>query len=231
MKKIFFAIICTVLAFTVIGISVYADEITEVPSEEGVLTEENTTAIEESTFKQWLDEWQSAYEAEQAEAEEPSTFAEWILKKVMDKLAEILAAFAAVFASINMIYSRKKIKQPLDNFTKTTSKNLTKFTNDISGLVETANKNAAAALKVTEEYSKAYEDLKKSQAQLFANQKQLDEDRKALTAAMKVQSEMLNTVIQSSTLTQWKKDQIGQLYANATEHIAKLEKKSGGDIL
>jgi hypothetical protein len=210
--------------------TVPTDPETDTSAPETPVTDEtDSPAIEESTFKQWLNEWKASYEAEQATAEEPSTFAEWILLKAWDKLAEILAGLAAVCASLNMIYSRRKTKQQ-DAISKKTSDNLTKFTNDMSSIVETSNKNSADALAITQKFESYYEQIKAEQKILAENQKQLDKDRKALAAAMKVQSEMLNTVIQSSTLTQWKKDQIGQLYADATKHIAVLEKKNGGDV-
>lgn len=188
---------------------------------------EDDPVIDENIFKQWLTEWQDKYEADQAGKESPDTFAEWILMQILTYGTEILAALAALFALINAFYSRAKIKKPFDRFTKQTSQSLTEFTNDVSNAVETYGKDSAEALSIVRKYAASIESLETEVKDLHSKQIALEGERKALLAAFKLQSEMLNTVIQSSSMAQWKKDQIGQLHTNATARINELS--SGGD--
>lgn len=241
MKKL----ICTALIVFIVLASTFAvfaeeetdiDEPTDTTEEivETVTPEdatENATeedpALDESTFKKWLDEWRKTYEKEQEGKDNPDTFAEWLLGQVLAYGTEILAALAALFALSNAVYAKVKIKKPMDNFTAQTSGNLNKFAKDITEAVDQYGKESAEALEVVHAYARAMNTLEEEVKTLREKQIALEDERKALISAMKLQSGMLNTVIQSSTIAQWKKDQIGQLHTEATARIDELS--NGGD--
>lgn len=188
---------------------------------------EEAPALDESTFKKWLDEWRKTYEKEQEGKDNPDTFAEWILGQVLAYGTEILAALAAMFALSNAVYAKVKIKKPMDNFTAQTSGNLNKFAKDITEAVDQYGKESAEALEVVHAYARSMNTLEEEVKLLREKQIALEGERQALISAMKLQSGMLNTVIQSSTIAQWKKDQIGQLHTEATARIDELS--NGGD--
>lgn len=205
------------------------DEIVETVTPEDATenaTEEDP-ALDESTFKKWLDEWRKTYEKEQEGKDNPDTFAEWLLGQVLAYGTEILAALAALFALSNAVYAKVKIKKPMDNFTAQTSGNLNKFAKDITEAVDQYGKESAEALDVVHAYARAMNTLEEEVKTLREKQIALEGERQALISAMKLQSGMLNTVIQSSTIAQWKKDQIGQLHTEATARIDELS--NGGD--
>lgn len=244
MKKILVTILVIAMIFA-FGLTAYADpddepetEVTETEVTETEATETPGEIVEdapednldESTFKKWLDEWRAKYESDQAGKEEPDTFGEWVVMQIWQYGTEILAALAALCAIINAVYAKTKIKKPFDSFSKQTTDNLTKFSGDISKSVEESGTAAAEALELVKSHSNTVESLETRNLELMAKIEEFESERKAMTAAMKIQCEMLNTIIQSSTLSAWKKDQIGQLYTKAAETIDSLEKKAdGGD--
>jgi hypothetical protein len=202
------------------------DAVEDLPIVDETVTEDSPE-IDEGLFKKWMTEWQEKYEKDQAGKDTPDTFAEWILAQVLKYGPEILAGLAALIALINATYSRTKIKKPFDNFTKKTGDNLNKFTKDISEAVEKYGNESAEALEVVHAYARAMNTLEEEVKTLREKQIALENERKALVSAMKLQSGMLNTVIQSSSIAQWKKDQIGQLHTEATARIDELS--NGGD--
>lgn len=202
------------------------DAVEDLPIVDETVTEDSPE-IDEGLFKKWMTEWQEKYEKDQAGKDTPDTFAEWILAQVLKYGPEILAGLAALLALINATYSRTKIKKPFDNFTKKTGDNLNKFTKEISESVEKHGANSAEALAVVEKFAASIEALEAESNELRKRQEEFEGERKALLAAFKLQSEMLNTVIQSSSVAQWKKDKVGQMYADALERINKLS--NGGD--
>lgn len=242
MKKII-TLILTVSMLLAFGIAAFAETTEEALPEapEGEIVEDDTVEdfpsadestedspeIDEGLFKKWMTEWQEKYEKDQAGKDTPDTFAEWILAQVLEYGPEILAGLAALLALINATYARTKIKKPFDNFTKKTGDNLNEFTKDISEAVEKYGANSAEALAVVEKFAASIEELEAESNELRKRQEEFEGERKALLAAFKLQSEMLNTVIQSSSVAQWKKDKVGQMYADALERIDKLS--NGGD--
>ena len=158
---------------------------------------------------------------------EPKNAAEWLIYKLFGDWAPIvylvLTAALGVFLILLEVKKRlpadkefrKTISEGLSAFTKDSTDTNTAFTGDITAKVNEMKTAIADALTKVQAVIETVAELQK-------NQEASEKDRKVLETVLTNETEMLNTIIQASTLAQWKKDEIGLLHKENLVTIKKM---------
>ena len=159
--------------------------------------------------------------------EEPSNVAEWLIYKLCGDWAPIVYLVLVGALGIVLLWLEFKKRLPADKsfretiskglaaFTEDTTKNNGEFTSDITAKVDGIKTSIAEALTSVQAVIEKVAELQKKQDTA-------EKDRKVLETVLTNETEMLNTIIQASTLAQWKKDEIGLLHKENLLSIKKM---------
>lgn len=186
----------------------------EPPTEEGETSLEDISAlIEEMKAK--------------LETEEPQNVFHWLIYKLCGDWAPIVYLVLVAALGVFLVVFEVKKKLPADqNFRETIAKGFkafsentaienNTFTTDVNkkvGEMKTAITDALASISAVIEKVEAIQ-----KEQDIANG-----DREVLKTILTNETEMLNTIIQASTLAQWRKDEIGALHKQNLEAVASM---------
>lgn len=166
--------------------------------------------------------------------EEPSNVAEWLIYKLCGDWAPIvylvltgsLAIFLIVLEWKKKLPEGKALREGLTKFAKDMTDEDDGFTTKMKKAVAELSENMGA--EVTKLETSVAEALASVQAviekvaELQKKQDTAEKDRKVLETVLTNETEMLNTIIQASTLAQWKKDEIGLLHKENLISIKKM---------
>lgn len=189
------------------------DTNTETPGEGGTSLDDLSAIIEELKTM--------------VKTEEPSNVAEWLIYKLCGDWAPIVYLILVGALGIVLLWLEFKKRLPADKsfretiskglaaFTEDTTKNNGEFTSDITAKVDVIKTSIAEALTSVQAVIEKVAELQKKQ-------ETAEKDRKVLETVLTNETEMLNTIIQASTLAQWKKDEIGLLHKENLISIKKM---------
>ncbi len=156
----------------------------------------------------------------------PQTVSEWLLEKIYRFRNEILDAVIMALWGIVMFLVKKRLLPAQRSFIDSTTSNLNRFADDLSGSQEEIRKSVEeignTVLQTADTTKKTIERVESLQAQ----QAITGQDREVLIRVLTAQEEMLNTIIQASTLAQWRKDQIGKQHEDNLTEIREMKKTS-----
>lgn len=197
------------LTTTITETTTSATETTVTPTESGATTAEITPAA--SVLPAISD---SPTTEETPVTEEKQPFTEWAFEKVTEYRTEILSGLSALLSMIMVAFIKAW-------FTKSKDRNEAEaaFLNAIGEKVDAIEKATTNGLKALRDTIERVDKLQEAQT---VN----DVDRQALQAVLETQEEMLNTIIQSSSMVQWKKDRIGRLHTDTGINIAKMREQN-----
>ena len=170
--------------------------------------------------------------------EEP--LGEWILRKIKDNATRIIAAVGALVCTMAYIAQKTKLFPAVFSFISTTKTNVNNMRSEVEGWKEDnltkiesikgevqEIKNNALLVKCNVEEALATANGMMKQVKKLQEQQGVAQfDREVLKMILSDQVEMFNTIIQASTLAQWRKDEIGQTYENSKKLIATMTKPS-----
>lgn len=169
---------------------------------------EAPTTVEEITTK-------AITNAEEANTDTTESAAEWFVNGIVDNLDKILAGVAGVISMIVLIIQKVSILPKQDAFVTNTSKTFSAFVTDINTFRGAMTNNAdnmktsvSNALDTINSVIENVEEMKREQLAAA-------EDKKHFKEALVNVADMLNTIIQASTLSQWKKDEVGEMHKAA----------------
>lgn len=162
------------------------------------------------------------------ETEEPKNAAEWLIYKLFGDWAPIvyllLTGSLAIFLILLEVKKRlpadkefrKTISEGLSAFTKDSTDTNTAFTEDITAKVNDMKTAITKALTSVQAVIETVAELQK-------NQEASEKDRTVEKTSHLLQASMLETVIQTSSLSQWKKNLIEKSYGTILKAIANME--------
>ena len=160
--------------------------------------------------------------------EEPYNVAEWLIYKLFGDWAPIVYLVLVGALGIVLLWLEFKKRLPADKsfretiskglaaFTEDTTKNNGEFTSDITAKVDGIKTSIAEALTSVQAVIEKVAELQKKQDTA-------EKDRTVEKTSHLLQASMLETVIQASSLTQWKKDLIEKSYGTILKAIADME--------
>ena len=153
--------------------------------------------------------------SEEANTTTTESAAEWFVNGIIDNLDKILAGVAGVISLIVLIIQKVSILPKQDAFVTNTSKTFSAFVSDINTFRGDMKSNAdnmktdvANALNTINSVIENVEDMKREQLAAA-------EDKKRFKEALVNVADMLNTIIQASTLSQTKKDAVWDMHKAA----------------
>lgn len=143
------------------------------------------------------------------EGEQP--FTEWAVEKLTEYRTEILSGLSALLSMVLAAFIKALFAKQKDR-------------NEAEALFLSAlGEKVDAIEKATTNGLKAFRDTIERVDKLQEAQTVNDVDRQALQAVLETQEEMLNTIVQSSSMVQWKKDKIGKLHTDTSINVAKMK--------
>ncbi len=228
MKKLVFILIIALLLC--MGVTAYAEESApDTVFTSAAITTDYITE-QESTDEGVMD---SELPTDIATEEDSQNLGEWLLGVCQKYATEIIAGITLIAATVSSVIIKKFLKPTIDAWIE----KVTKFLSDSEENREQDKKeNDALLKKYREEDEKERADLKEKLKQNADSVAQLHETVKGLfekvvqggqvnavlLQCLNDQEETLNTIVQSSTMAQWKKDIAGQRHAAHTAAIADM---------
>ena len=167
--------------------------------------------------------------------EEPSNVVAWLIYKLFGDWAPIVYLVLTGSLAIFLIVLEWKKKRPEG---KALREGLTQFANDMTNeddgfttkmkqaVGELSENMGAAVIKLETSIAKALTSVQaviEEVAELQKKQDTAEKDRTVEKTSHLLQASMLETVIQASSLTQWKKDLIEKSYGTILKAIADME--------
>lgn len=201
MKKLItiFAVIAIILS---LGSAVYA--------EETYTTTEVTTIVDAVTK---VEETVTESHAIDTTTEEtPESAAAWIVNGFIDNLDKILAGVAGVISMVVLVIQKVSIIPKQDAFVTNTSNTFSAFVSDINTFRGDMKSNADNMKTDVVNALNTINSVIKNVEELQRQQKESSTDRQALATALSKEADMLNMIIQASTMAQWKKDEVGEMH-------------------
>lgn len=162
-----------------------------------------------------------------------ATFGEWIVDRIYYYRNEIITVIVGIFSLITLFLQKVRILPRQDAFIEQTGKNLNGFAKSVENYQNSISASVVQIGEKVDENSEATlaavrntEEVMQTVVELQRRQDQVSAERNAVKSVLKMQEEMLNTIIQASTLAQWKKDQIGKWHS---DNMAIIESLPGGE--
>lgn len=195
MKKLV-VLLAVIALVSCLGSFVFAAE-TEAPTTVEEITTETITTTEE------------------ANTDTTESVAEWVVNGIVDNLDKILAGVAGIISMIVLIIQKVSILPKQDAFVTNTSNTFSAFVSDINTFRGDMKSNAdnmktdvANSLNTINSVIDKVEEMKREQLAASA-------DKKHFKEALVNVADMLNTIIQASTLSQRKKDEVDEMHKAA----------------
>lgn len=218
MKKLVFILIVALLLC--MGITTYAEEsmpdtvFTSAPITEAIVTDGDMPTDNNQT----------------------QNFGVWLWNTITSYALEILATLSLIATAIGVGLNKHQLFPKIANFMKNVAEFITGQKDDLTQWKKKSEAELKEYRKVMEmALAESKEQLKQYAhivTQVLETEKKLTEEvvqgrqvNAVLLQCLNDQEETLNTIVQSSTLAQWKKDVAGQKHAEHVAAITALQKK------
>lgn len=178
---------------------------------------------------------QSSSTASTEESKTPDTeqisnnIGEWLVEQINLYLNEIITVVVGIIALATAVLQKTKIIPQQNEFfdqifliLQGLSKEFNSLEKKLVESVESIEKSVGELSETTKLTVNQVNDVLTTVEELQRRQDQVSSERNALKEVMKAQEEMLNIIIQASTLAQWKKDEIGKLHEENIKRIASI---------
>ena len=179
--------------------------------------------------------------AEDVGGTENPSFGEWVQSILSKHSTKIIAAISAIICGVVAIAQKYKLFPAINAFISTITKaifgdensdspSIMSYIKDIRSDVEVlcsrhkeTHETAAAALALCEELKKEVDLIKRERDNA-------QRDRDIVKKLMQDQIEMFNTIVQSSSMAQWRKDEIGLICKNNARTVEEMEEKKNVSV-
>ena len=176
-----------------------------------------------------------ASDAEPGETD-AETWSAWLLTKLKEHATKILAAISTLICALVFAAQKTKLFPTIFSFISNTKTSVADIRADVEGW---KNDNSERVDKIKSEVQEIKENallvkdtVEKALSEVQETMKQVERlqeqqgvaqlDREVLKKILSDQIEMFNTIIQASTLAQWRKDEIGQKFEDNKRLVATM---------
>ena len=163
----------------------------------------------------------------------------WIVRSLKEHATKILAAISALICALAFIAQKTKLFPMILSFISNTKTSVADMRSEvkiwkddnskrIDNIKDEVHAVKENALIVKGAVEKALNEMKETVTMVKNLQEQqgtAQSDRDVLKKILSDQTEMFNTIIQASTLAQWRKDEIGQTFENNKKLLATMTER------
>ena len=166
-------------------------------------------------------------------------FGDWVLGMIKKYATEIFTAVLALIGSLAYISQKTNLIPALNLFTNSTNESVSSIKSAVGEFKDTIMKTVAEVKDDVHIISNNADNIRETVTdtvkmcketimrvdELQSEQRKAQGDREVLKKILTDQVEMLNTIIQASTLEQWRKKEIGEKFVDNKKMIAAMIEK------